>query len=155
MCLCGEYGGSLLRITEMKKDDVKFALKLTRIERWSYNEDDFRRLIIFEPEGCFIASKNEKRIGMVTTTSYEDYAFLGCLIVLKGERGKGIGTKLMGHAINYLNGKGVKTVELDGVFPAVSMYRRLGFKDKYLSLRFIRRPEECNLDIKNNNLYAI
>jgi GNAT superfamily N-acetyltransferase len=136
----------------MGKDDVKFALNLTRIERWSYNEDDFRRLIIFEPEGCFMAWKNGKRIGMVTATSYEDYAFLGCLIVIKEERGKGIGTKLMEHAINYLNGKGVKSVELDGVFPAVSMYRRLGFKDKYLSLRFLRRPEECNLDIENSKI---
>jgi hypothetical protein len=40
----------------------------------------------------------------------------------------------------YLESKGVRTIELDGVFKAASLYRRLGFRDKYLSLRFLRPP---------------
>jgi len=37
-----------------------------------------------------------------------------------------------------LDGRGVAAVELDATFGAASLYRRLGFQDKYLSLRFYR-----------------
>lgn len=138
--------------TEMMEDDIKFATKLTLYEKWGYKEKDLRRLIYFEPEGCFIAWKNEERVGMVTTTSYGDYAFLGCLIVRKEERGGELGTKLMEHAINVLKKKGVKTIELDGVFPAVSLYRRLKLKDKYLSLRFMRKATGGNVKRATQNI---
>jgi GNAT superfamily N-acetyltransferase len=123
-------------ISLMTDADLEFATELATGEEWGYLEEDFRRLVLFEPEGCFVAWHRGERVGIVTTTSYEDYGFLGSMIVRKGARGKGIGESLLSHAITYLRGRGVKTVELDGVFSAVSLYRRLGFTDKYLSLRF-------------------
>lgn len=133
-----------LRISVMKEADTAFAHSLTEIEKWGYLEDDFKRLICFEPEGCFIAWKNQERVGMVTTTSYGNYAFLGCLIVKQAERGQGIGERLMNHAVEFLKSRGAKTIELDGVFAAASLYRKLGFKDKYLSLRFRRKAQSGN-----------
>jgi len=53
------------------------------------------------------------------------------------------------HGIDYLRGKGVTSIELDGVFPAVPLYRKLGFRDKYLSLRFGRDPDN---NIKPGNI---
>lgn len=129
----------MLTISPMKEADIDFAIHLTELEKWAYIKEDFRRLIYFEPKGCFVARKGKEKIGIVTTTTYKDYAFLGSLIVKKEERGRGIGNKLMCHAIDYLEKKGTNTIELDGVFPAVSLYRRLGFKDKYLSLRLNRK----------------
>jgi predicted N-acetyltransferase YhbS len=126
----------MLAISVMTETDIRFATELTTVEQWGYLEEDFRRLMYFEPEGCFVARKADERVGIVTTTSYGDYAFLGSLIVRREERGQGIGESLMKHAMNYLLGKGVATVELDGEFLAVPWYRRLGFRDKYLSLRF-------------------
>jgi len=128
----------MLNITTMTQDDIAFAVKMTDIERWGYLPDDFKKLMLFEPMGCFVAYKDDHPVGMVTTTSYDKYAFIGSLIVARGTRKEGIGEKLMQTAIDYLEGKGVTTIELDGVFAAASLYRRLGFKDKYLSLRFSR-----------------
>ena len=128
----------MLNITTMTEDDIAFAVKMTDIERWGYLPDDFKKLMLFEPKGCFVAFKDDRPVGMVTTTSYDKYAFIGSLIVARGTRKEGIGEKLMQTAIDYLEGKGVTTIELDGVFAAASLYRRLGFKDKYLSLRFSR-----------------
>ncbi|HDL03138.1 MAG TPA: GNAT family N-acetyltransferase [candidate division Zixibacteria bacterium] len=128
----------MLNITTMTEDDIAFAVKMTDIERWGYLYTDFRKLMLFEPKGCFVAFKDDRPVGMVTTTSYDKYAFIGSLIVARGTRKEGIGEKLMQTAIDYLEGKGVTTIELDGVFAAASLYRRLGFKDKYLSLRFSR-----------------
>ena len=128
----------MLNISIMTDEDIPFAVKMTDIEQWGYLPDDFRRLMLFEPQGCFIARRSGVPIGMITTTSYDSYGFIGSLIVAGEHRGEGVGERLMNRAINYLEDKGVTTIELDGVFAAVSLYRRLGFKDKYLSLRFSR-----------------
>jgi GNAT superfamily N-acetyltransferase len=127
---------SMPTMSVMREPDIGFATRLATEEEWGYLEEDFRRLIHFEPGGCFVAWQGGEKVGTVTTTSYGDYAFLGSLIVKKPARGTGIGEALLNHAIKYLLGKGVKTIELDGVFAAISLYRRLGFRDKYLSLRF-------------------
>jgi len=124
----------------MTSADIGFAQRLTAAERWGYLKRDFEDLIAFEPGGCFVARAGERRVGIVTSTSYGTYAFVGSLIVEESHRNTGIGKRLLEHAIAYLQGKGVRTIELDGVFRAASLYRRLGFKDKYLSLRFFRPP---------------
>lgn len=130
-----------LSISVMTTADVDFSIRMTDREQWGNVKADFIRLVYFEPDGCFVARRNGRRIGMVTSTTYGSYAFMGSLIVQKGHRGAGVGEQLMRQALAYLDSKGIKTVELDGVFEAVSLYRRLGFKDKYLSLRFYRPPQ--------------
>ncbi|MBE0433465.1 GNAT family N-acetyltransferase [candidate division WOR-3 bacterium] len=85
------------------------------------------------------------RAGIVTSAVYGDYAFLGNLIVRRDLRAQGTGLLLMEAAIAGLDQRGIKTIELDGVFKAVDAYRLLGFKDKYLSLRFAR-PAAPGLD---------
>jgi len=131
----------MLSVKIMTEADTEFATALATAEEWGYLREDFRRLMHFEPEGCFVAWRNEKRVGMASTTSYGDYAFLGSLIVTPEERGRGIGEGLLRHAVNYLVQREVRTIELDGVFGAASLYRRLGFRDKYLSLRLKGRAE--------------
>lgn len=128
----------MTKIKIMEPSDITFCKGLTDIEQWGYVEEDFERLIDYEPNGCFIAWRGNEQVGMITTTSYGTYAFLGSLIVRNDVRRKRIGLRLMKRALAYLTKKGSTTIELDGVFPAVTLYRRLGFNDKYLSLRFIK-----------------
>ncbi|MEW5922813.1 MAG: GNAT family N-acetyltransferase [Candidatus Zixiibacteriota bacterium] len=132
----------MLEIIKMTETEIPFAVSMTDKEQWGYLPADFGRLMSFEPEGCFIAKSGDQQIGMITSTSYDSYAFIGSLIVRREERGKGIGEALMNKAIAYLTEKGVETIELDGVFAAVSLYRKLGFRDKYLSLRFARKAAD-------------
>jgi GNAT superfamily N-acetyltransferase len=137
--MAAKFDNQKLLIKKMGEDDIEFAHRLTVIEDWGYLEDDFRRLLSWEQDGCFVAEYNNQPVGIISTTTYDDYAFIGTLIVIESMRGKGIGELLTRTAIDCLKGKSIKTIELDGVIPAVSLYRRLGFKDKYLSLRF-KRP---------------
>jgi len=132
----------VIQIRTMEHSDVEFAKSLTDIEQWGHLESDFKRLIGFDPEGCFVAWQGDNRVGIATTVSYGDYAFLGNIIVKKEKRGASIGPKLMRHAVKYLDEKGIKTIELDGVFSAVAMYRYMGFQDKYRSLRFFHEPHK-------------
>ena len=129
-----------VRITTMTGADLDFALAMSDAENWGYLRKDFDRLTDLQPDGCFVAHNRFRRIGIITTSSHGDYGFMGTLIVGKRHRKRGIGEALFVHAQTYLANKGSKTIELDGVYPAVSLYRRLGFIDKYLSLRFVRPP---------------
>ena len=131
-----------IEITVMTPENVPFAIEMTDNEQWGNLPDDFHRLIAFEPDGCFVARIDEQNVGMISSTTYDDYAFLGSLIVRSEHRGRGIGETLMRHAIDHLLDKGIKTIELDGVFAAAPLYRRLGFRDKYLSLRLNRSAHD-------------
>jgi GNAT superfamily N-acetyltransferase len=130
----------MIKISAMEYADLAYAKSLTDIESWGHQESDFRRLLELDPQGCFVAWHEDDRAGIATTISYGQYSFLGNIIVEKQHRGRNIGPTLMQHAIDYLDGKGMKTIELDGVLPAVAMYRRMGFQEKYRSLRLVREP---------------
>ncbi len=129
-----------IRISTMTPDDLRFAVAMTDAENWGYLPADFERLMRLQPEGCFIARNRFRRIGIVSTTCHGNYAFMGTLIVMKNRRGRGVGEELFTHALEFLRRRGASTIELDGVFGAVRLYRRLGFVDKYLSLRMVRPP---------------
>ncbi len=122
----------------MTADDTAFAKEMTDIEKWGNTQADFERLVDLEPEGCFVAWSGGRRVGMITSIGYMKYAFLGSLIVREEVRGQGLGASLMQHAIKFRQESGADTIELDAEMRAVPLYRRMGFKDKYLSLRFAR-----------------
>jgi len=128
----------------MTRNDLDFAVALTDAENWGYLRSDFERLISLSPDGCFVARGRLRRVGIITTTRHGDYGFLGSLIVMKNHRDSGIGKALFAHAIDHLRERGTTTIELNGVFPAVTIYRRFGFHDKYLSPRFARLPALCD-----------
>jgi len=135
----------MVKILQMQCADIEFAKALTDIEGWGHLEEDFERFSSLDPAGCHVAWLGGERAGIVTSATYGRYSFMGNLIVRKDLRGRGIGIKLMEEILVYLKRRGVRTVELDGVFRAVEAYRAMGFRDKYLSLRF-QRPaskEKC------------
>ena len=133
-------------------NDISFAKSMTDIEQWGNSENDFRRLQKIQPDGCFIATQAEQRVGMITALAYGLYGFLGSLIVTEQFRGQGLGERLMRHAIEFLKVQKVTTIELDGEMQAVPLYRRLGFKDKYHSLRFQRPANAPNPEPNGNGM---
>ena len=135
----------MIDISILTKNDIRFAHRLTEREGWMHLESDLSRLSSFNQDGCLVANYNGNRAGILFSTTCNHYAFLSCLIVDREYRNKGIGEALMAHAIEKLQSAGVITIELDGVFPALPLYRRLGFRDKYLSLRMTRPPHQAQL----------
>ncbi len=127
----------------MLPEDTSFAVSLTDREGWGNTERDFKRYVEIYPNGSFIAKCNDEKIGMITSMVFGKLGLLGNLIVKEECRGRGAGRKLMDRGIRYLQDSGCRTIELDGDFPAVKFYRTLGFKDKSLSLRFFKAPENA------------
>ncbi len=122
----------------MKLDDIERAFEIVDIMNWGYFERDIRRLIEFDPQGNFVALDNGKIVGVGFTSLFDDFAFIGPVIVIREYRGQKIGEELMKMAIDHLVNMGAKTIELDAVFEAARLYRRLGFRDKYFSYRMWR-----------------
>jgi ribosomal protein S18 acetylase RimI-like enzyme len=126
-----------MNIRPMISSDLGFAATLTADEGWlSETKEDFEGFLLYDPNGCFVAEENGDRIGMCVATAYGESGFLGELIVRKDRRGRGIGTRLMQHALAYLSHRGVRSIYLDGVESAIPLYERLGFRKVCRSLRF-------------------
>ena len=121
----------------MAPEDEALFIRLTDLVGWGMTAEDFSRLTRFSPDGNFVASIDGADVGMVATTSYGKVAWIGNLIVDPGTRGKGLGAALMVHAMNHLKSRGVKSIRLDSVPLAIPLYKRLGFRDEYWSMRYM------------------
>jgi len=117
-----------LIIRTIKPSDFNFIIGLAALENIKYSKKDLKRIIDFEPEGCFIAVDGEQRLGIVTTITYGTVGWIGNLLVEKSTRRCGTGTKLVKEALEYMQKKGVKIPKLYCFPKRILFYRRLGFK---------------------------
>jgi len=124
-----------MQIRPMSYGDLDFALALTSSEGWSSTRRDFEELLEYDPHGCFIGEIESEPVGMVCTVSYGEFGFIGNLIVLESYRGQQYGGTLMEYGINYLRAHGVKSILIDAVPKALTLYERMGFRKICKSLR--------------------
>ena len=125
-------------IRSMQPADLDFAAACTAAEGWSSEiRREFEGFFAHDPQGCLIAEAGDEPIGIGVATSYGATGFVGELIVLPGWRGRGVGHRLLDHAVGYLRARGAHSIYLDGVQAAVSLYQRAGFRKVCRSLRFI------------------
>jgi len=124
-----------LLIRPMSCDDLVFALTLTSVEGWNSTKRDFEELLEYDLHGCFIGEIDSEPMGMVCTVSYGEFGFIGNLIVLESYRGQQYGRILMEYGMNYLRACGAKSILLDAVPEAATLYERLGFRGICKSLR--------------------
>jgi N-acetylglutamate synthase-like GNAT family acetyltransferase len=118
----------MLQIRTMSPEDLPFSVQVTGQMGWNLVEDDFKFMMELEPEGCFIALDNNKRIGLATTISYGDIGWFGNLVVNEAYRNKSAGSQLVKHSIEYFSRKHVKSVGLYAYENRIHFYTRLGFK---------------------------
>ncbi len=124
------------RIRRLVDGDVDAAIALTDLEDWGYTPADFRRLIALSPEGCFAVEDDGRVVGVLTTPTYDDLAFLGAVLVLPGFRGQGLGKQMMVAALDHLTRTGVQTVRLNAYLNVIPFYERLGFRGEYEVVRW-------------------
>ena len=130
----------MIRIREFQLSDVEFALTQTAREGWDCTAELFHLCLAHEPKGCFIAEVDGRAAGMVTSTRYARSAWIGNLIITPDQRRCGLGQRLMEHVLTLLENAGVTTVHLEADPMGIGIYRRLGFKDRFESLRFRKTP---------------
>lgn len=126
-----------IEIRLLSESDIPAAMKLKEAAGWNQTEDDWRRLISLEPDGCFAAIRNHELVGTTTTTTYKDQlAWIGMVLVDPQNRRQGIASRLMETALDYLRNK-VATVKLDATAQGKPVYERLGFEVESLVERWV------------------
>ena len=119
---------SMFHVEKMKTDDFPFAVQLANTMNWNMTEDDFKFMMNLEPQGCFVQFNGNQRIGIATTISFEKAGWFGNFILKEDARGKGAGTLLLKHAIDYLKSKDAETIGLYAYPQLVNFYQRFGFE---------------------------
>ncbi|HEV8430263.1 MAG TPA: GNAT family N-acetyltransferase [Pyrinomonadaceae bacterium] len=110
------------------ESDIPAAMQLKEAAGWNQTEDDWLRLLMLEPNGCFGAIKDGRLVGTTTTTTYgKDLAWIGMVLVDPQYRRQGIAARLMNVALDYLKGK-VDTIKLDATALGQPVYEKLGFE---------------------------
>lgn len=143
-----------LSIHPIRENDVEFVYELCKNEHWNYSRKRIERVHNYEPQGCFVALVNRKRVGHVFSVSCGKVGWIGLLIVDKEHRRRGVGTLLMRKAMNYLIGLGVETIKLEAVPIIAELYHRLGFNTDFDSLRFkrINRKDNQSKELNVNSI---
>jgi len=129
----------MVSIRSWMQADIDYVMESVKREGWGYTRRDIERCWQYEPNGCFIAEDQNKSIGHVFSICYGKMGWIGLLIVNPEKRERGVGAILMHTAISYLQRAGVETIRLEAVEKAVALYKHLGFREEFDTLRLSKQ----------------
>ncbi|NHK30517.1 MAG: GNAT family N-acetyltransferase [Asgard group archaeon] len=127
-------------------DDLVSIFKIIDITGWGETIQDIEN-VLKNPNNTYVTVVDRisgEMVGITLAVSYGTIGFIGHVIVLPKYRGMGIGKELMIEAINHLQFSGCKTIKLDAVDKALSLYERVGFIFELNSLRYQYEITETN-----------
>jgi predicted N-acetyltransferase YhbS len=92
-----------------------------------------------------VAIETREIVGTVTTTTYgQTLAWIGMMLVHPEHQRRGIGTRLMRQALDYLRDRGVACVKLDATPAGRPLYEKLGFVPESTLTR-CQRPSSAKM----------
>jgi len=119
-------------IRALTEADIPAAQRLREQAGWNQSDDDWRRLLRWEPDGCWVDERDGTVVGTTAVITYgQRIAWIGMVLVDVEHRRQGIGGALLAHALAHLDRLGVQTIALDSTPAAQPIYARLGFVDAY------------------------
>jgi GNAT superfamily N-acetyltransferase len=114
-------------IDQFRHEDIEEFLALAAGEGWVCDRWEFEFLLDQFPSGCFAAREGKEAVGFITSIRHSHSGWIGNLIVRLGFRERGIGSVLMGYALEALDKAGAETVWLTASRQGKPIYERLGF----------------------------
>jgi predicted N-acetyltransferase YhbS len=130
----------VIRIRPLIGADIPLGMRLKHQAGWNQTEADWARFLELEPEGCFVAEWNGAAAGTVTTCTFGPVAWIAMVLVEMSLRGRGLGQALMGHALSFLDQRGIPSIRLDATPLGQPLYEKLGFVAEYSLARFEGSP---------------
>ena len=110
--------------------DIPAGLHLCRLSRWNQVEEDWRIFLDSPDGGGWLAEWDGTAVGTVTFLRYGGcFSWLSMMLVHPDARRGGVGTRLMGAAIDALGGE--TCIRLDATPLGESLYRRFGFEGEF------------------------
>lgn len=118
-------------IRQMRPEDIGSAMRLKQAAQWNQTGQDWVNVMALEPEGCWVWEQDAQVVGTTTAVCYgQELAWIGMVLVLPECRGKGIGRRLMEHALAWLEQRGLQQVKLDATDMGRPLYEKLGFREE-------------------------
>lgn len=130
--VCGMKTNAMRTMTE---SDLSAALMLSTSVGWNQIAADWRRMLMLEPRGCFVAESNGEVVGTTLCCTFGPVAWLAMVIVREDQRGCGLGRELVQTGLKYAQEQGVKTVRLDATRLGEAVYSKLGFVPQFELVR--------------------
>lgn len=130
------------RLRVMTAADIPAGMRLKEMAGWNQTPADWEQFLGASSAGCFVAEVNGQAVGTAATIIYEDrFAWIGMVLVDPEFRGRGIGTRLLERAIEFLDGAGIPTMKLDATPQGKPIYEKLGFVTEFEIERWVlERP---------------
>ncbi|NHJ83830.1 MAG: GNAT family N-acetyltransferase [Asgard group archaeon] len=139
-------------------DDLESIYPFLELTGWGEKLEDINQVLL-NPSNKYIAlidSNEGEMFGITLAVNNAPIGFIGHVIVKPEFRGMGLGEQLMIEAIDYLKRKGCKTIKLDAVPKAESLYKRVGFKNEINSLRYVKElPTEEDFNELESKLQEV
>ena len=126
---------STAAIRMMTEFDLSAALMLSTSVGWNQIAADWQRMLLLEPDGCFVAEQNGEIVGTTLCCTFGPVAWLAMVIVREDQRGCGLGRELVRTGLIYAQQQGVRTVRLDATRLGEAVYRKLGFVPQFELVR--------------------
>jgi GNAT superfamily N-acetyltransferase len=117
--------------------DVPQAMRLKEAAGWNQTETDWHNVMRLAPDGCFGIDCDGVLAATSTAVSFgRELAWIGMVLTLPDFRGRGFARRLMEHAIEYLEARGVEWIKLDATDMGRPLYLKLGFEDEAIVERW-------------------
>ena len=126
----------VIHLREMTTADLALAMRLKNHAGWNQREADWLRLLSMQQDGCFLAEWNGTAVGTAATCIFGDVAWLAMVLVDESARGRGIGTALVQHSLEFLDRARIGSVRLDATAFGQPLYEKLGFVPEYKLARY-------------------
>jgi GNAT superfamily N-acetyltransferase len=103
-----------------------------------------RRYLTIQPDGWLVAEDAGELVGMVGAIDYGAFAYVGMMGVRPDWQGRGVGSRLLGTLLEWLDGRGVACARLEATEAGRPLYLRHGFTDAGVTheLRRVRVVED-------------
>jgi len=126
LCVCAMSEPRLL-----VRADVPDLLELSRPAGWNQTAEDWLRLLELSPLGSFGIVAGGRVVASTTAICYEkDLAWIGMVLTDPAHRGNGYASRLMQHALHWLNQSGIAWIKLDATDMGQPIYSKLGFENE-------------------------
>jgi GNAT superfamily N-acetyltransferase len=126
----------MIHIRHMTAADLPFAMRLKEQAGWNQVEADWRRFLDMQPDGSFVAELAGTPVGTTVACIFGDVAWVAMVLVEATVRGRGVGTALMRHALDFLDEHQVPSIRLDATPLGQPIYEKLGFRPEYTLSRY-------------------
>jgi predicted N-acetyltransferase YhbS len=121
----------MIHIRTMTVADVPLGMRLKDQAGWNQTAADWQRILALQPDGSFVAELSGRPVGTTATCVFDAVGWLAMVLVDEAFRGRGIGTRLVEHALRHLDQCGVPCARLDATPLGRPLYEKLGFVAEY------------------------